>query len=102
MIITPISRPDNIRTITAADSPYDVVDIDRVILCNATSGEIVVNLNGLNPLTVKKLETDTTSNAIVLTPKAGQTIQGGATVSLVAPGENLDIKLNGTDWQQFN
>lgn len=102
MVITPIFYPPNVAVITYADSPFDVREIDRVLICDTTAGTIVVNLKKLNALQIKKIETDTSDNEVTITPAIGQTIQNASTLSLKAPGENVEIILNDTNWEQFN
>lgn len=41
----------NAKILTAADSPYDVLKTDSVLLCNTISGEVIINFPEIFPVT---------------------------------------------------
>jgi hypothetical protein len=75
---------DNLTSVNNAASPYTVLATDSVIVCDATSGAVVINLPAATgtgrEITVKK--TDSTSNACTPTRAGSDLIDGATTYSL--------------------
>ena len=84
-----------------ADSPYGVAASDSVIFCNATGGNMTINLpsattNSGRKITVKR--TNTTANTVTVSSAVGN-IDGVA--SQVLPGGSLNsitVISDGTNW----
>ena len=93
------------RTVTSiddTDSPYTAGKDESVILADATSGAITINLpaaadcKGL-VVTVKK--TGTGVNPVTLDPNGSEQINGGATyAALDAAGDVASFVCDGTEW----
>lgn len=85
----------NITTITAADSPYSIVETDYGIFIDATAGavEVILVVDNVNKpnraLILKKI--DSTSNTITITPEGTDTIFGGVSTTLIRENEVLQI-----------
>lgn len=87
--------------ITNASSPYSATSANDIILANATSGAITVNLPaaGSNTnlvLTIRK--TDSTTNAVTLDGNASETINGFTTYKLVTQNDTVVIYCDGSNW----
>ncbi|MBX7220342.1 MAG: hypothetical protein K1Y36_10390 [Blastocatellia bacterium] len=86
------------RTITATDS---ATAADDVILANATSGAVTVNLpaaasnSGLT-ITVKKI--DSSGNAVTIDGNASETIDGATTKVLSSQYETARLYCDGSNW----
>lgn len=86
---------------TNSDSPYTVLATDQVILCNATSGAITVNLPAAASYSGKVLivkKTDSSFNAVTLDGNSTETIDGSETTTLNTQYESVTIVCDGSNW----
>jgi hypothetical protein len=91
-----------VTSITNSNSPYTALSTDEVILCNATSGAITVNLgaaasNSGKVLIIKK--TDSSVNLVTIDANSTETIDGALTKKLATQYESLKIVCDGSNWQ---
>ncbi|MBY6005376.1 hypothetical protein KUV62_15735 [Salipiger bermudensis] len=84
------------ESITFADSPHNPGDVTTV-LCDASSGAIVVNLTAEDGRVLNIKKTDSTTNAVTLTPATG-TVEGSATAPITLSGMSLTVHCDGTNW----
>lgn len=87
--------------ITNGDSPYTAVTTSSIILANATSGAITINLPTAASIAgrtyvIKK--TDSSTNAITVDGYSSETIDGETTLTIANPNEVYVIVSNGTNW----
>lgn len=90
---------DEVVTISAADSPFDITPGIRTVLANATAGAIVVNrplaaAHRNRPIAVVKI--DASGNTVTDTPQPGELINGAATRVLAAQYTGHDACSDGT------
>lgn len=92
-----------VKTITFADSPYNVTAADGVILADCSAGNVVVNflsaaVASAKRITIKKI--DASANAVKCTPQAAETVEGeGGSYDSVMPREFMSFAPNGaSDW----
>jgi hypothetical protein len=96
----------DLATKTSADSPYTVVlsDRDKVLLLNATSGSITVNLPPVASVPVgvtflfKRI--DASGNTVTIDGDGAEAIDGGGTATLLAH-TSMRIVNDGTAWRQI-
>lgn len=92
-----IAQITSTQAVSSVDSPVTPTT-SGTLLCNASGGGIVINLNPANTsaiINVKKI--DTSENAVTLTPTSG-TIDGSASAPITTPFLTLTVISNGTDW----
>jgi hypothetical protein len=92
------SRGVKVSSITNAASPYTAAN-EEVILCDATSGAITVNLPDAiagRIYTIKK--TDASVNTVTIDGDGADTIDGVATKVLVYQNDSVTVVSNGTNW----
>lgn len=92
----------SVATKTSADSPYTVLSTDYLILADASSGAITINLPTASGITgkqyiIKKIGTD--YNNITIDGNASETIDGDTTYTLHLPREWVKIVSDGTNWR---
>ena len=84
-----------VKTITYADSPYNVTTDDTVIRVDCTDGAVIVNfLSGANPFArrIKLKKVDASNNAAQYTPFSGQSIEGeSGSFDSVMQGEFMGV-----------
>lgn len=83
------------------DSPYTVLSTDDIILCNATSGAITVNLPTAVEITGKRYiikKTDSSTNAITIDGNGTETIEGALTFLLKSQYAFVEIVSNNSNW----
>lgn len=89
-------------SLTNASSPYTVLQTDELILCNAASGAITLNLPAASSSTGKTLrikKTDTSlANAVTLDGNSSETIDGATTTTLNTQYETVEIVCDGSNW----
>lgn len=71
----------------------------RVVLCDATSGAITVNLGAAatyQDITVKKI--DSSANACTVDPNSSETIDGGSTAVISVQYASISLASNGSNW----
>lgn len=90
----------NVTSISSG--PYTVLAGDSVILVDASSGAITVNLptaSGINgkEYIIKKTDSDFT-NAVTVDGNGSETIDGDTTFNLVTYADRIRIVSNGTNW----
>lgn len=95
-------------TVTSITSSYTIanenpININEVILANASGGAITVTLPdatntsfNTNIYAIKK--TDTSSNIVTINTTSSQTIDGGLTALLLVPFVSVNLVSNGSDW----
>lgn len=73
-------KQDLLRTVvsvTFADSPYNIVDIDQIIDFDTTDGDIVANLpDGVGGRYYRMTDVATTGNKVVLNPSGDELLFG--------------------------
>ena len=96
------SQADESTSVTVVTSETTITSTSGlvVILANATSGNIVVNIptavGNSSRITVKK--TDSSTNTVTLTASGAQTIDGASTTTLTKQYESVDIVTNNSNW----
>ena len=106
-IATPLSGFDNntsasggaIRTIAASAT---LTDTDYMVLCNATSGAVVVTLPTATGIArreyiIKKI--DSSANTVSITSAVN--IDGASTYTITSQYNSIKVKSNGTQWYIF-
>ena len=89
----------NIKTIT---EDYTVLSNDRVILCDTSTGNIVVTLpaaatNGESNIYIKKIDTSE-DNTVTIEPADEELLDGETNTIIYVPYTSLHIVCNGTSW----
>lgn len=89
------------KTITNADSAYTVLDSDYSIFCDASGGDIDINLpsaavNAGRILNVKKI--DSSGGRVRLTPDGGDLIDGNSPNDNTTPYNSITIQSDGVNW----
>lgn len=83
-LVQPIWR---IKSIDSTDSPYTLLATDDLVLCDCTSGNIVINLPALSAADVKEYnikKMDVTANTITIDPNGSETIDGELTEEILS------------------
>lgn len=86
------------KDITAS---YTVVDGDRVVLADATSGAITLTLplaSQSRGMPLKVIKTDSSVNAVTLSGVGAENINGSSTKVLASQYETVEIICDGTEW----
>jgi len=84
-----------------ASTPYTQLSTDSLILVDATSGAVTVNLiavaadNGA-PVTIKKI--DASGNAVTIDGDGAETIDGSTTKVLSSQYDSATVQQDGTEW----
>jgi hypothetical protein len=96
------SASDESTSVTSVSSVTTITSTTGlvVILADATSGSVVVNLptavGNSARITVKK--TDSSTNTVVPTASGAETIDGAATASIAKQYESIDMVSNNSNW----
>jgi len=96
-----------VKKIVFSDSPYTVTDLDHILLCDCTNGEITLNLPVVASRQGKPyviIKTDTTTNAIVLDGSTTEPVGGQLTQKITNPHQGVMIyaeSLVATGWQMI-
>jgi hypothetical protein len=92
-----------IKTLTVADTPYQVLPSDSVLLVDTTLGNVDVNLESAatagvgRELAIKKI--DSSSNLTSIFPtNTGNTIDGVTQVDIINQNDTFSIVSNGSNW----
>jgi len=88
-------------TTAVASTPYTMLSTDSLILIDATSAAVTVDLiavashNG-TPVTIKKI--DSSANAVTIDGSGAETIDGSTTLVLASQYDSVTIQTDGTEW----
>jgi len=85
-----------VQTLTTTGT---ITTSNRVVLCDATSGAVTVNLGAAatyQNITVKKI--DSSANACTVDPNASETIDGGATAAISVQYASISLASDGSNW----
>jgi|GEM_PF-6601723 len=90
-----------VRNVATADSPVTLVTANGLCRVNATAGACIVNLPAAatqsgGVYTIKK--TDSSGNAVTITPNGAETIDGAATVVLGTQYHSRTVQSDGANW----
>jgi hypothetical protein len=100
--VIPRGFGSKVKVITVADSPYTPGD-ELIILADATGGAIAVNLSALAAVPDRiwqVVKTDTTINAVTITPNGAEKINGTlSSVVISTPQEGFEFQAGTTRWQ---
>jgi len=82
-------------------TPYTQLSTDSLILVDATSGAVTVDLlavasHGGMPVTIKKI--DASGNAVTLDGNGSETIDGSTTKTISTQYDSITIQTDGTEW----
>lgn len=88
--------------LVSATATYTMLDIDRLILANATSAALTVFLPTAagregGRVAVKKI--DSTANLVTIDPSGSETIDGSTTIALTQVNAVREMISDGTNWQ---
>ena len=98
--IGPLQRTE--KTLTFADSPYTVLTSDYALLCDCTSGVIVVNLPTAmgNTRELQLMKIDASANAVDIDPFGTETINGALNnTGLDVQGEAFTIRADKANYR---
>ncbi len=88
-------------SITTDNSPYTLTTATRTLFCDATEGEITVNLptaEGNNGKIFEIIKTDDSVNTVYIDGYSSETINGSAGQTLVSAYDKITIVCNSTTW----
>lgn len=90
-----------VTSIDNGDSPYSVGAADHLVVCDAASGAITVNLPALSGnegrvITVKK--TDNAANNVTLDGDSSETIDGATTYALTTQYDSVTLVASSSEW----
>lgn len=90
----------DIVTIDNTDSPYTIGQ-ETIVLCNAASGAITVNLpaaasNNNRAIIIKK--TDSSTNDVTIDGNASETIDGDTTITIGSQYNAAMMVCDGSNW----
>lgn len=88
-------------SITTDNSPYTLTTATRTLFCDATEGEITVNLptaEGNNGKIFEIIKTDDSVNTVYIDGYSSETINGSTSQTLVSAFDKITIVCNGTAW----
>jgi hypothetical protein len=88
----------NNKSLDNTDSPYAVLDTDFALSCDASDGEITINLPDPTTMSGRILSIKITTGGYPVTLSCAQLIDGSSTLDLVLPYEGVMIYSNGTSW----
>lgn len=97
--LTPIFA--DMPMVLVSSGPYTVPGTSTTVIVNAATAPIVVNLPdaaAASGLRYEIKKTDSTDNAVTLTPASGGLIDGAATFALELQHEAVTIRSDGSDW----
>ena len=90
----------NSHTVVTKAAAYTLTDSDEVVLVNAAGATVTVTLptavGNTNIYRIKKI--DSSTNAVTIATTSGQTIDGGATASLLVQYVSVSVISNGSNW----
>lgn len=100
---TEYSEPGHTHTISDITGLQDALDQEvQITLSDASAADVVVQLpkgkEGLKRI-IKK--TDSSSNAVVVTPAVGETIDSSSTISLTTQDQSISIVWQGVEWRIY-
>jgi len=87
--------------VVAVTANYTALDIDGLILADATAGDVTITLPTAEAREGRRMEvkkTDASANLVVIDPQGTQTIDGSTTISLTQQYALRGIKSDGTNW----
>jgi hypothetical protein len=92
---------ENLTSLTAANTPYDVLPTDAVILVNAAGGPVTVTLPRpaafrTREYQIKKI--DNSENAAMVVSAGAALIEGSLTQSLTAQYATIRVVSDGSNW----
>ena len=92
--------PYTVTTITAAIHNETSVSKENVLLCDATSNAITINLptavGNTSKFIIKKI--DSSSNIVIVDGSAGQFLDGDLTFNLIYQHQSVSLVTNGSNW----
>ncbi len=92
----------SVKILTSSDSPYTVLSTDRIVLADASSGNIVVKLPntlGVTGLRISIKKVDSSSNTVSIDPFSSETIDRISTdFVLDLQDETLIVLCDGDEW----
>lgn len=100
-LIAKASDKGKFSIVTTTEASYDLTPLNYTVIADATSNAIVINL----PLAsrakgrifvIKKV--DASANAVTLTPRTAETIDGSATKSTTTQYATYTIQSDGSNW----
>lgn len=92
----------SVALVTSANSPFTVDDQDRLVICDASSGDLFVNLPPSTPLnrglhiTIKKL--DSSSNICTILPDGLETLDFATEFVLTERLQSVVVITDGSNW----
>ena len=102
-IDTDTDNPSNLTiiTITASTAPYTVLDDDDVILVDASSSIVTINIpsaSGLDGKVYRIKKIDESVNAVTINSHGSETIDSCLTQQLTVGGDSVDLVSDDTEW----
>lgn len=91
-------HPAEIVTVTAN---YAILDVDLLVLADATSGDVTVTLQtaaGRERRRIIIKKTDTSANLVIINPAGTETIDGVSSISLTQLNAAREMVSDGTNW----
>lgn len=92
---------DFIKVITATYTT-EVTDAGNMLLVDASSSSIIINLvpasSARTGSTISIKKTDSTTNKVIITPNASETIDGFSDYQLQVAGETIILRSTGSNW----
>lgn len=88
--------------VVSVSAAYAMVDIDALILCDATSAAFTVTLltaAGREGRRIIVKKTDTTDNIVTIDAAGSETLDGAATVGLMQKNAMREYISDGTNWR---
>lgn len=88
-------------SITNSASPYTLTNATKTLFCDATEGNITVNLPtaaDINGKLFEVIKSDSSINTITINANGSETINGLSSAALSAQYDILKIVSNGTEW----
>jgi len=97
-------RVKHLTVVVFGDSPYSVLPDDHILLVNTTGGAVEIVLEAApgtgRELIIKDTSGTADTNAITVTPDAGDTIDGAASADVDFEYGELSIVFDGTNWKK--
>lgn len=94
-----------VKNLTSADSPYSADTYYSVILCDCSGGAITVNLPSAGEGYVYRIKkTDSSGNAVTVSPATGDTIEGASSASLSSQWDDIVLSYDNANnrWVRWN
>jgi len=88
--------------VVSVSAAYTMVDIDALILCDATSAAFTVTLLTAAARTGRRIivkKTDTTDNIVTIDAAGSETLDGATTVGLMQKNAMREYMSDGTNWR---